>query len=70
MGTTVSMLAFSLAVGAEHVATSPNLQCPTCRGMDYAPTPGQFNFFFLVRYVRASLSGPVFEIPEDVLHLV
>lgn len=44
------MLVFGVAVGAEQVASSPNLQCPSCRGKDYAPTPGQFNFFFLVRY--------------------
>ncbi len=47
------MLAFGVAVGAEQVASSPNLQCPSCRGKDYAPTPGQFNFFFLVRYAQA-----------------
>lgn len=59
MAIAVTMLALSLSVGAEQVASSANLQCPTCRGMDYAPTPGQFNFFFLVRYARASLSAPV-----------
>ena len=48
-----SVLIFGLAVGAEQAASSSNLQCPSCRGTDYAPTPGKFNFFFLVRYARA-----------------
>ena len=49
MAITICVLVFCMAVGAEQTASSPNLQCPTCRGKDYAPTPGKFNFFFLVR---------------------
>jgi hypothetical protein len=50
MGGAISVLVLSLAVGTEQAASSANLQCPRCpRGTDYAPSPGQFNFFFLVR---------------------
>jgi len=50
MACAILSMVFALATGNQVAASTPNLSCPVCRGPDTAPNPGQFNFFFLVRY--------------------
>lgn len=45
----ITVLLSSLDAGAQQANGTSNLSCPSCRGADEAPNPGQFNFFFLVR---------------------